>query len=91
MSYYTVSSEKAEELIEKIAKFIVKNRFSDLAEILLETFGMTNILGQMGFLFGYPFAFGFFGQQGGEYVELMGLNARENTKRILDRVKELKQ
>ena len=79
-----------EELIEKIAQFIVKNRFTDLAEIFLQTYGLTNILGQTVFLFTYPWVAGLFGQQGGDYVELFGLNARDNTNRILHRVRELK-
>jgi len=43
----------------------------------------------MGFLSFYPFATGVFGTEGQEFTELLGLNPRQNSERILERIREL--
>lgn len=87
--YYSLTPEREKELIEKIARYIVDNDAGMISKILLQTYGATNFLGQFGFIYLYPFTSAVLGQSGQEYTELLGMNAMDVTRRIVDRVEEL--
>lgn len=78
--------EKEEELIKKIAEFVVKHKIELMAEILLESGGpVTSIFASFGLnLFG-PFL-EFFGAD--TYTALF--RRRENIQRLMDAIEKLK-
>ena len=91
MSYFSLTKEREEELIERIAKFIVNNELTPLAEVLLQAYGVMDAPGNIAFLTVYPWATGIFGKMGQEVTELMGLNPGGSSKRILEKVRELQE
>lgn len=91
MAYISLTPETEKELIEKTARFIVEHDLETMAKLALETFGFTDFAGLMLFNEVFPFASGLFGATGQEFVELMTLNPRANSRRILERVEELEK
>lgn len=88
---FSLTPKREDELIEQIATFIVDNNMVDVAAMMLETFGKSNAVANMGFFHLYPFMTMFFGRTGQELSELIGLSPSINNKRILERVKELEK
>ena len=84
-----MTPEREEELINRIARYIDDSEIRDFAKVLLRTFGFTEFFGTLGFITVYPFVTALAGPTGQEVVELLGLNAVESSKRILERVDEL--
>jgi len=79
--------EKEEELIDKIARFVVKHKMGLMAEMLLESGGpLTSLFA--------AFSLNLFGP----FLEFMGADAftallrrRENIKRLMDRIEKLEE
>jgi acyl-CoA reductase-like NAD-dependent aldehyde dehydrogenase len=78
--------EKEDELIQKIAEYVVEHKLDLIAEMLLETGGpMTSIFASFGLnLFG-PYL-EFFGAD--TYTAL--LRRRQNTQRLIDAIEKIK-
>ena len=87
--YWHLTSAREEELIESIAKKIDDSEIRDFARGMLKIFGITDFFGTMGFVAVYPFVTALTGPKGQDVTELLGLNAVESSKRIIERVDEL--
>ena len=87
----SITPEREKELIEMAARWIVEHGLSDIAELLLTGYGTTGLLGTYAFIHFYPFARAFLQEHERELTELMTLNARENSRLIIERVKELEE
>lgn len=86
-----LSPEKRQELIEKMAKFIVDNEIVEITELVVETsmpFGY--IVGRLGYVATFPWIYALFGDRGGSYVNAIGLDFSEVMPKVIKRAHELK-
>jgi len=90
-NYFTLTPDRENELIEQIAKFVAKSEIRDVMKMLLNTYGLTNIFGNIGFMMTYPFAVGLLGDFGQDFSQLVGLNPVGSSQRIIKRVEELER
>ena len=87
--YISLTPQRENELVERVAKFIAKSDIRDFLKMLISTYGLTNFFGSFGFILAYPYAVGLLGDVGQDFTEFVGLNPVGNSQRILKRVEEL--
>jgi len=78
-------------MIERIARYVANSDIKDFLKIALKTYGLTNVFGNIGFIYSYTYARGLLGDLGSDLTELMGLNPVHSSQRILQRVEELEE
>lgn len=76
--------------VDRIVDVILDWGVDDYAEALLELYGRWEVLGQTSYLWLTPIASAFYGQEGLDVAELMGLTPREGSALVLKRLKEIK-
>ncbi|MEM2094098.1 MAG: hypothetical protein QXI32_02225 [Candidatus Bathyarchaeia archaeon] len=89
--YFHLTPEREKEMIEQIARYIAKSEIRDFLKIVLKTYGMSNVFGNLGFIYSYTYARGLLGDFGGEITELLALNPVHSSQLILQRVEELEE
>ena len=88
----SLDPEREKQLVEEAARFVVKHGLEEPTKIFVETtapFG--EILGGLGFLFGFLPVTALFGRGGVDVMNMMGFDYKANTQKILERVIELKK
>lgn len=90
-NYFSLTPQRENEMIERIARFIAKSDIRDILKLLLKTYGLSSFIGTVGFIMAYPYATGLLGDMGQDFTELMGLNPVGSSQRILARVEELEE
>jgi hypothetical protein len=84
--------ERERQLVEAAAKFVIKHGLEVPTQIFVETtspFG--EMIGGLGFLFGFLPITTLFGRSGVDVMNMMGFDYKANTEKILERVRELKK
>lgn len=86
------TKKREEELIKKLAKFIVDNNIEFETEFLLEgIFPVSEVIGQVGYILLFPWITGFFGTNGYDLINLFGFNSKKNIDALLHQIKELRE
>lgn len=79
-----------DKLIEKAARFAVENGISEFVMPYLEIYSRTDIVGTLSFSVVAPFAM-IIGQDLFDFASIMSTNPMENSRRLINRIKELEE
>ena len=84
----SLTPERTEELVERIAQAVVRAGFEDPIKLILLSFrGVSYFFGQQGLFFVSPYITFLVGQAGEDFFLL--IQERENVNRLVDRIDEL--
>jgi hypothetical protein len=79
-----------DKIIERAAKFLVDNGISEFAMPYLEIYSRTDIIGNLLFPVVAPFTM-IIGQDLFDFASIMSTNPKENSVRLMNRIKELEE
>lgn len=82
--------KEEEEIIQRMAKFVVDRDLSVIALPLLEAYSITDIPGYLGFVSFYPFAAAL-GKTWTDMAYMMGTHPSKTGKRLMERIEELEE
>ena len=78
------------DAVDRVVDIILDLGIDDYAEALLGMYGRWEILGQTSYVYITPIMTMFYGREGVDIAEVIGLNPREGSALILRRLKEVK-
>lgn len=76
--------------VDRIVDVILDLGLDDYAQVLLDMYGRYEVLGQMSYMTMMPVMTAFFGKEGLDLSQVLGLTPREGSQMILDRLKMVK-
>lgn len=90
--YSNLSSEERRKAaaVDRIVDVILDLGVDDYAEALFGMYGRWEVLGQTSYLYLAPIMTMFYGKEGVDMADVLGLNPREGSALILKRLKEVK-
>lgn len=87
-----ISPERQKEVIEQVAKAVVRYDLEDIVDSILEgTAPFGQGVGELGVMLTYPFMVTFFGNFGSDLINMLGFDYTNNANKLRQRIAELKE